>query len=179
MEEKPKSIREWSEYYFDQMYEYARKYSDYYGSLDINEKFATDDGVNYKEDGKVKLGRWVHRQIESVKPDSSRGMLLTRIGMVWNTNDNKKLIHDLCRKYIINIEINYMLLNRLSAQEFEAKINYCIANDIPIMNSWGELNEVFYLQDEQLKEKYGVTKGEIFDNYYDNSKERSLKRNYD
>lgn len=179
MEEKPKSIREWSEYYFALMYEYAKKYSDYYGSLDINEKFATDDGINYKEDGKVKLGRWVKKQREIIKPNSPRGILLTKIGMVWDPNDNKKLIHDLCRKYMIDIEVNFLLINRLSFQEFEAKINYCLDNNIPIMNNCRELIDIFYLLNDQLKEKYNITKEELIEDYFDINKERSLKRNYD
>lgn len=176
MEKRSKSIREWSDYYFNQMYEYARKYSDYYGSLDVNINFITNDGINYDKEGKIKLGRWVHKQLEMVNPDSPRGILLSKIGMIWNFNDNGKRIHDLCRMYIIDTEVNFLLLNRLSFQEFEAKINYCLDNNIPIMNNYRELNDVFYLPNELLKEKYNITKEEIFDSYYNIEQNKSLKK---
>lgn len=176
MEKRAKSIREWSDYYFNQMYEYARKYSDYYGSLDVNINFITNDGINYDKEGKIKLGRWVHKQLEMVNPDSPRGILLSKIGMIWNFNNNKKLIYDLCRKYMIDTEINYILINRLSLQEFESKINYLIEQGISVVNNLGELHEVFYLQNEQLKEKYNITKEEIFERYYSNEEIKTLKK---
>ena len=117
--QKPKTLKELAEEYFLKMYEYANIYYEHNGSLDINEKFNTDDGFTYKADGKIRLGRWVHNQVKRATPDTPHGQMLAQIGMIWDYNANKRAVYDLCRQYRIDTEINYYLVNHISAQEFQ------------------------------------------------------------
>lgn len=179
MEEKPKSIKEWAEEYFDKMYEYAKIYYEHNGNLYIDKNFTTDDGFTYNPNGQIRLGHWVHNQIKRALPDTPHGQRLAQIGMIWDYNANKRAVYELCRKYIIDTEINYLLVNRLTAQEFEAKINYLLANEMPLMNNKRELHEVFYLSNEELEKKYGITKEQIYQQYYNtNDNALTFTRNH-
>ncbi len=66
---------------WEEMYEYARKYYEHYGNLEIPSRFKTDDGFTYDENGKVTLGYWINGQRHKLSPDSEKGKLLSQIGM--------------------------------------------------------------------------------------------------
>ena len=44
---------------FEEMYEYAKKYYEHYGNLEVPQKFITNNGYEYAENGKIKLGKWI------------------------------------------------------------------------------------------------------------------------
>ena len=179
MEEKPKTLKELAEEYFLKMYEYAKIYYEHNGSLDINEKFNTDDGFTYKADGKIRLGRWVHNQVKRATPDTPHGQMLAQIGMIWDYNANKRAVYDLCRQYRIDTEINYYLVNHISAQEFQAKIHYLEENGIPLMVKGSELHEIFYIDDETMMKKYGTTSAQIYQEFVNSDNEvLAFKKRY-
>ena len=64
-----------------EMYEYAKKYYEAYGDLEIPQKFKTNDGVTYDPNGKINLGQWITAQRQSCLPESEQGKLLLQIGM--------------------------------------------------------------------------------------------------
>ncbi len=76
-------------------YELAKKYYEHYGNLKISQDFKTNDGINYAENGKVKLGAWISRQRNRYKGKTGQLSLekielLNKIGMIWftkNTDD--------------------------------------------------------------------------------------------
>ena len=63
------------------MYGYAKRYYEVHGNLEIPNKFKTNDGINYDENGKIKLGKWIFNQRQTCPSESERGKLLSQIGM--------------------------------------------------------------------------------------------------
>ena len=47
---------------WDEMYQYAKKYYESYGNLEIKVTFKTNDGITYDPNGKINLGRWIANQ---------------------------------------------------------------------------------------------------------------------
>lgn len=66
----------WEDYY-----ELAKAYYEHNGDLEIPDKFKTNDGFTYDENGIINLGDWISRQRMYTNPESERGQLLLRIGM--------------------------------------------------------------------------------------------------
>ncbi len=66
---------------WEEMYEYAKIYYEYYNDLEVPYKFRTNDGYTYEEDGKIRLGQWIFKQRQNVPQKSEQGHLLTEIGM--------------------------------------------------------------------------------------------------
>jgi hypothetical protein len=106
--------------------------------------------------------------------------MLAQIGMIWDYNLNKRTVHDLCAQYRIDTEVNFYLVNHIAAQEFQAKIDYLLKNNIPLMGKGSELHEIFYIDDKKMMEKYGTTTAQIYQEFV-NGKNEVLafkKRNY-
>ncbi len=66
---------------WNRMYEYARIYYEHHGNLEVPQRFKTNNGFEYDEEGKIKLGAWIARQRSSTLPESEQGRLLSQIGM--------------------------------------------------------------------------------------------------
>ncbi|MDY4996586.1 MAG: helicase associated domain-containing protein, partial [Bacilli bacterium] len=64
-----------------EMYEYARIYYEHHKSLEIPRTFKTNNGFEYDEEGKIKLGYWLSNQRQNTLLESERGQLLSQIGM--------------------------------------------------------------------------------------------------
>ena len=73
---------------WEEMYEYAKIYYEYYNDLEVPYKFRTNDGYTYEEDGKIGLGQWIFKQRQNVPQKSEQGHLLTEIGMRFETKNN-------------------------------------------------------------------------------------------
>lgn len=73
---------------WEKMYEYAKKYYEYYGNLEVPQKFKTSDGCTYDENGKINLGKWIVTQRQNCDPKSEKGKLLLQIGMRF---ENKRI----------------------------------------------------------------------------------------
>ena len=87
---------------WEEMYEYARKYYEHYGNLEIPSRFKTDDGFTYDENGKVTLGYWINGQRHKLSPDSEKGKLLSQIGMRFTKLKSKvswKEMYEQAKKY--------------------------------------------------------------------------------
>ena len=81
--ENKRNILPWEE-----MYEYAKKYYEHHNNLEVPQKFKTDDGYTYNENGKINLGTWVYSQRTRNLPTSERGKLLLKIGMDFENSKN-------------------------------------------------------------------------------------------
>ena len=66
---------------WEEMYEYAKKYYEHYGDLEVQQKFKTNNGYEYNENGKINLGIWIRHQRKILTPESERGQKLLQIGM--------------------------------------------------------------------------------------------------
>ena len=68
---------------WEEKYEYAKKYYETYGNLNVHLDFKTNNGYEYDENGKIKLGQWVYKQRKTILPNSKEGELLQKIGMTF------------------------------------------------------------------------------------------------
>ena len=73
---------------WEEMYGYAKIYYEHYNDLEVPQKFRTNDGYTYKEDGKIRLGNWTSNQRQNVPQESEQGHLLTEIGMRFETKNS-------------------------------------------------------------------------------------------
>ena len=73
---------------WEEMYGYAKIYYEHYNDLKVPQKFRTNDGYTYEEDGKIRLGQWIFKQRQNVPQKSEQGHLLTEIGMRFENKNN-------------------------------------------------------------------------------------------
>lgn len=76
-------------YTWEEWYEYAKRFYDFYGHLNVPERFKTNNGYEYDKEGRISLGSWIQRQRTICDPNSKQGLLLQQIGMDF---DKKKYI---------------------------------------------------------------------------------------
>ena len=73
-------VRDWQ-----QNYNLAKTYYEYYGHCNFTKEFKTKDGIHYDETG-VALGTWLHHQRMAYKKSGislEKISLLDKIGMTW------------------------------------------------------------------------------------------------
>jgi len=89
-----------SEIQYMQKYELAKRYYEYYGHLKIPQKFKTNDGIEYDDDG-VALGTWLYTQRRYYDGLSfEKKKLLSEIGFELNLFPNRWLyMYDLASNY--------------------------------------------------------------------------------
>ena len=90
---------------WNRYYELAKKYYEYYGNLDIPQKFKTINGIDYDENG-IALGIWISTQRTAYKGEDNRRLtnfqieLLENIRMKWSVLDeNWNIRYELAKKY--------------------------------------------------------------------------------
>ena len=147
-------------------YELAKAYYEHYGNLEIPQRYKTNDGYTYDENGMVNLGAWISTQRYSCDIKSERGILLCNIGMVWNIKKNKLEINNLCTQYNINIEKNKTILSHISIQELQSKIEFLKVHNIPIIDEDDLLIDIFSMSSYDMKEKYGLSLEDLISEYY-------------
>ena len=151
---------------WEEIYEYAKIYYSEYGNLKIPIKFKTNNGKDYDENGKINLGKWINTQRIQTNPESERGILLSRIGMIWNVKSNKEQIQSICLENNIDFNINKKVLDHISVQELISKIAFLQENDISVTNLDGKLNEIFSMSNINMQVMYGISLEELIDKYY-------------
>lgn len=163
---------------WNKRYNYAKKYYEYYGNLEISFYFKTKDGYTYDDEG-FNLGSWIDSQIKKFKNKTlkqSRIELLEQIGINWDMNFKKNgcgtELSMVCKQYQINIEKNYNVLKNISIQELNAKIEYLKSNKLPLYNKEGILHEIFDMSNSDIKERYGMSLEEILSLYKEKNKVR-------
>ena len=67
---------------WEEKYEYAKSYYFEHGDLEIPQRFKTNNGKDYDENGIINLGIWIRNQRRFTNPESERGILLSKIGMI-------------------------------------------------------------------------------------------------
>ena len=66
---------------WDEMYEYAKKYYEHHGNLEVPKLFKTNDGYTRSDNGTINLGKWIYYQRQKCNPESECGQKLLAIGM--------------------------------------------------------------------------------------------------
>ncbi len=140
------------------MFEIAKRFYIEHNHLLVPRKYITIDGV--------KLGNWIVNQRNLTSPDSEKGHLLSSIGMIWRKKQNKENLTYMCTVYNIDQVKNKLILNHISMQEFQSKIEFLKANNMPITDENGLLNDIFSISSPDMKEKYGISLDEIINEYY-------------
>ena len=151
---------------WQEMYNLAKKYYEYYGNLSVPQGFKTVNGYEYDESGKG-LASWISRQradYKASKLSEERIMLLQKIGMIFNVRKNREALHEICLKYGIDLNKNKDILNNISYFDLLVKIKYLEERQIDIVQN-GYLHEIFDISGEVLAEKYGVRFEELVENY--------------
>ena len=162
---------------WEETYEYAKKYYEYYGNLEVQRKFKTNNGYEYDEHGTINLGKWILNQRQITPQDSEKGRLLTEIGMVWSVKSNRNQVQEICNTNGINININKDILSHISTQELVSKIEYLKANNIKLTDSSGKLHQIFNINNVDLEKQYGISFEDLISTYYlDKIKDKKLVR---
>ena len=151
----------WEDYY-----DLAKTYYEYYGNLDIRQRFKTNNGYEDSRDGKINLGAWITNQRRMVTQDSKRGRLLTKIGMVWNIKNNQNQVQEICNVNNININVNKDILSHISIQELVSKIEYLKTNNIKLIDNSGKLHQIFNINSVDLEKEYNISFEDLITNYY-------------
>lgn len=163
-------------YTWEEMYEYAKKYYEHHGNLEVPKTFKTDDGYTYSKNGKINLGCWINNQRFKVDLESERGILLVNIGMRFTTT---KILwmdyYNLAKAYYehygnLNIPKTFKTLNGIDYLE----------NGITL-GTWLRLQRSQYLSNRLGKEQIELLEniGMIWDVYkYNRDKYSKLIYNY-
>lgn len=120
----------WSYYSdaWDDAYEYALKYFEYYDNLNVPIKFKTNDGITYDKDG-FKLGAWIHAQRKAYKGIGTGRLTneqierLNKIKMIWDAHEyNWNFMYDLSTKYYnyygdLDVPINFKTKDGINYDE--------------------------------------------------------------
>lgn len=99
-------VQNFRETKWQEMYNLAKTYYNYYNNLHINRNFKTVNGYEYDESG-VELGKWIFLQKRLIEQGSERERLLTNIGMIWSIRSNLKKLW----KYVIDIILIIIRIN--------------------------------------------------------------------
>ena len=158
--ENKKSTLPWKE-----MYEYAKKYYELHGNLEIPATFKTNDGKNYDNNGKINLGRWIDTQRQKCLPESEQGKLLLQIGMRFNLLKDFNQIKNICLERKIDTELNKQVTHVSALKEFITKIKLSEELGINLTDENGKLNQIFYINDEEFKDKFGYSVEELISKY--------------
>ena len=151
--------------FWNEMYQYAKKYYDFYGDLEVPAKFKTNDGITYDPNGKINLGKWITTQRSRCLPESERGKLLLQIGMRFNTLKDNNNIRKICLKNEIDTELNKQVTHVSSLKEFMTKIKLSMELGINLIDENGKLNQIFYMNNEEFKDKFGYNVEELINKY--------------
>ena len=151
----------WEDYY-----DLAKTYYEYYGNLDIRQRFKTNNGYEDSRDGKINLGAWITNQRRMVTQDSKRGRLLTKIGMVWNIKNNQNQVQEICNVNNININVNKDILSHISIQELVSKIEYLKTNNIKLTDNSCKLHQIFNINSVDLEKEYNISFEDLITTYY-------------
>lgn len=167
---------------WDEWYKIAKKYArNHKGMLaSIKEDYVTSDGD--------KLGMWVQSQRFAYKnrnvPQEKRNrnysilndeqvIKLEELWMIWDVRENTFKVRNICMKFFTLEEYrkNKRIIDRIPLRIFEAKLNYCLLNDIPLITN-NKLNHIFYVSNKNLEIEYGITLEELLKEF---STEKELK----
>ena len=152
---------------WDKYYEYAKKYYEKHGNLEVPFNFKTNNGYEKDDNGKINLGTWISTQRQRTTLESERGQLLLKIGMrFYKTKENTDIITDICNNNNIDLNINKSILTHISIQELQSKISFLQENNIPITDNQGKLHEIFSISNINMQAKYNISLEELISKYY-------------
>lgn len=165
---------------WNEWYSLAHNYYIHHGNLLVPRNFKTKNGYTYDECG-YNLGKWIatqrvaykninvkkeNRKNSYLELTSEKIKLLENIGMYFAPRPNKIQIVELCHYFNIDDRNISYLINKITYEELNAKINYLISNNKSIIEG-NMLNKIFYLSSDALETMYGINIKELIEKYYD------------
>lgn len=145
-------------------YELAKAYYEHFGNMHMTKKFKTSDGFTYDENG-VNLRNWINYQIKNCDPDSEHGRLLGELGVTFNVKKTNQEIMDICASNNIDTKLNKTILTHISLEELTCKIKFLKEHNLPLTLDDGKLSEIFFLNNKDMQEKYGISLEELVSKY--------------
>lgn len=158
---------------WEEWYKLLKVYYEHHGNTEVQTLFKTSNGYDYDENG-CKLGRWcdsTRKRKNNLTTERLNKLELIGFRFIKKKDqeENKK---NLCSKYGIDYS-KYPFLENISYQELYSKIMFLIDNKYPLEVN-NKLNEIFYMSNENMKQKYNISKEELITKYYINDKERGI-----
>ena len=153
-------------------YKLLEAYYQKHGNTEVPPSFKTINGYEYDENGQ-NLGNWcdhIRRRGNLTQEENDK---LDLIGFRFTTKKQtkeKKL--NLCLKHAIDYS-KFKFLENISYQELYSKIMFLIDRKEPLKIE-DKLHEIFYMSNENMKQKYKISKEELITKYYINDKERGI-----
>ena len=87
---------------------------------------------------------------------------------------NKKAILDICALYSIDYKLNKAILEHISIQELQSKIEFLRAYSIPYLDKFGKLIDIFSMSSKDMRDKYNISLEEIINKYYIKNKRKEV-----
>lgn len=153
---------------WQEKFELAKKYYEAHKHLNVPLKFKTKNGLDYDEEG-INLGNWIRTQRSWFKKGilaPERFILLSSIGMIWNISKSDGFVEYLCQTNNIDYEKNKLVLEHINHYEFNAKINYLLTNNVPLVCN-GTLHEIFSTSSVNMQIIYGINLETMITMYYE------------
>ena len=167
-EKRKKNIINWENWY-----KLLKAYYQRHGNTEVPSYFKTINGYDYDEDG-CKLGRWcamTRKRKNNLTKERLNKLELIGFRFI-KKKENEENKKNLCSKYKIDYS-KYTFLENISYIELYSKIMFLIDNKYPLEVN-NKLNEIFYMSNENMKQKYNISKEELITKYYINEKERGV-----
>jgi len=155
------------------MYQLAVSYYNHYGHAEIPALFKTKNGYQKDESG-IALGNWCKSQRDHLERlTKERYKKLEQIGFRFTTKkENEENKNNLCIEYGIKYN-KHKILKNMSYQELYAKIMFLLDNNMPLEID-GKLHEIFTMCNENVIEKYKISKENLINNYYIERKGKNI-----
>ena len=151
---------------WNQRFELAQIFYERNCNLKIPQSFKTFNGYDYHPDG-IRLGAWIYTQ-RSKFPNISlqRQQKLFGNGMILDVRKNEDEVKNLAVQNDVNLLFNREILDVISFQEFQAKINFLNKYKLLLCKNY-ELNDIFYMSSCDLERIYGINLYDLIMNYSD------------
>ena len=159
---------------WDYMYNLLVKYKMEYGNVEVSCKYVTTNGEN--------LGTWVNNQRTMYKNNKlcvDRVEKLRLLGFRFGNDIQRsfvnnselscsEIIRKICLAYNINYDKYKDIFNRLSYNDFFSRLYYALNNHMDIVNENGDLNTIFYMDNDTIYRYIGCTSEELNEEYNKN-----------
>ena len=163
--EENKEIDNSAEILWNEMYELAKAYYAKNKHLNMPLSYKTKDGIVEDPEG-LKLGLWVFYQQRNYNLLSVYKILcLKNLGLFKNMRQDSEIKEEICIELGITNISCIDVINRTPLDELIAKINYLLENSkIIVLND--KLDDIFYISNVDLEEKYGFNLETLINTYY-------------
>jgi len=168
---------------WDEIFELAKTYYNYYGNLEVPKNFKTINGYEYNENG-INLHNWIYNQGARISTKKSKFFCDENLNSVkFKSLNNEELLNLLSigiwpngfaasliknkiffQKYNISDHEIIKKLRKRSFIELLAIEDYLINYGLPVITE-NTFNDIFFMNGLQIKDVLGIQKSELLYNY--------------